>query len=331
MTERDSALGGKVAIITGAAGGFGRVLVKAFLDQSAQVAALDIDEPGLAALRNATPVSRRDQLFTRLTDISDSKSCDAAVAASIDRFGGVHILINNGAMGQGAIRPDYLKNMVGIDEITPDMWQRFVATNLSGAWYLTRAVIGPFRKQRWGRIVTVTTSFFTMLRGGFHPYGPAKAGLEAMAAGHAQEFASSGVTVNVVVPGGPADTPMVPEESGFNRKDLVPPGAMAPPILWLCSEAANGVTGNRYVAMHWDARKPPEQAERETRAPIAWTELAQNPVWPGGKPAPSPRRADTLLMESAVCGQRVKASLPAPDGSANAVSAMPLPRGEREI
>jgi hypothetical protein len=106
-----------------------------------------------------------------------------------------------------------------------------------------------------------------------------------MAAGHAQEFASHGVTVNVVVPGGPADTPMVPEESGFNRKDLVPPGAMAPPILWLCSEAANGVTGNRYVAMHWDASKPPEQAERETRAPIAWPELAQNPVWPGGKPA----------------------------------------------
>ncbi|HEX4986158.1 MAG TPA: SDR family oxidoreductase [Burkholderiales bacterium] len=277
-------LEGKVAIITGAAGGFGRVLVQAFIEQGAKVAALDVDEAGLAALAGALPAQARDRLMTRVTDISDCKACEDAVAATIARFGGVHILVNNGALGQGAIRADCMKNLVGIDEITPDMWQRFMATNLSGAWYLTRAAIRPFRAQRWGRIVTVTTSFFTMLRGGFHPYGPAKAGLEAMAAGHAQEFAEHGVTVNVVVPGGPADTPMVPPESGYARKDLVPPGVMAPPIVWLCSDAADGITGNRYVAMHWDASKPPEAAERETRAPIAWTQLAQNPVWPGGKP-----------------------------------------------
>jgi len=188
-------------------------------------------------------------------------------------------------MGMGVFRGDCLTNLVGIDEITPQMWQRFVATNLSGAWYLTRPVIGPMRDQRWGRIITVTTSFFTMLRGGFHPYGPAKAGLEAMAAGHADEFEGTGVTVNVVVPGGPADTPMVPQESGFDRKDLIPPGVMAPPIVWLCSDAANAITGNRYVAMHWDANKPGADAERDARASIAWRELAQNPVWPGGKPA----------------------------------------------
>ena len=85
-----------------------------------------------------------------------------------------------------------------------------------------------------------------MLRGGFQPYGPCKAGVEAMSAPHAKEFEGSGVTVNVVVPGGPADTPMVPAQSGFERKDLIPPEVMAPPI--------------------------------------AWEELAQSPVWPGGKP-----------------------------------------------
>ena len=138
--------------------------------------------------------------------------------------------------------------------------------------------------QRWGRIIDVTTSFFTMLRSGFHPYGPCKAGLEAMAAGHASEFAGTGVTVNVVVPGGPADTPMVPTESGIERSALIPPEVMAPPILWLCSEAANGITGNRYVAAKWDASLPAEQAERQCRAPIAWPDLAQSPVWPGGKP-----------------------------------------------
>jgi NAD(P)-dependent dehydrogenase (short-subunit alcohol dehydrogenase family) len=130
----------------------------------------------------------------------------------------------------------------------------------------------------------VTTSFFTMLRGGFHPYGPCKAGLEAMAAGHAKEFEGSGVTVNVVVPGGPADTPMVPAESGMERGQLIAPDVMAPPIVWLCTPAADNVTGNRYVAAKWDATLPPEQAEQMSRAPIAWPELALSPVWPGGKP-----------------------------------------------
>jgi NAD(P)-dependent dehydrogenase (short-subunit alcohol dehydrogenase family) len=156
--------------------------------------------------------------------------------------------------------------------------------NFSGAWNMTRACIGHLLAQRWGRIIDVTTSFFTMLRGGFHPYGPCKAALEAMAAGHAREFEGSGVTVNVVVPGGPADTPMVPPESGIERRDLIAPEVMAPPIVWLCSQAGDRITGNRYVAARWDVSKPPEQAERECRAPIAWPDLAQSPVWPGGRP-----------------------------------------------
>jgi NAD(P)-dependent dehydrogenase (short-subunit alcohol dehydrogenase family) len=278
-------LNGKVAIVTGAAGGFGRVLVRALLDEGAKVAALDVNEIGLAALRDSISGDDRTRLLLKAADISDYEACEHAVAGAIDRLGGLHILINNGALGLGAIRADCLVNLVGIQEITPAMWQKFVATNFSGAWNLTRAAIGHLVDQRWGRIITVTTSFFTMLRGGFHPYGPTKAGLEAMAAGHAQEFKGSGVTVNVVVPGGPADTPMVPKESGFDRKDLIPPAVMAPPIVWLCSQAANGITGNRYVATQWDTTKPPDQAERQCRAPIAWPELAQNPVWPGGKPA----------------------------------------------
>src|SRR5262249_27466770 len=150
--------------------------------------------------------------------------------------------------GMGAIRMDHMRTPVGIREISPKMWQHFVATNFSGAWNMTRASIERLLAQRWGRIINVTTSFATMLRSGFHPYGPCKAGLEAMPSGHEKEFEGRGVTVNVVIPGGPADTPMVPEESGFDRKELIPPAAIGPPIIWLCSEAADGVTGNRYVA-----------------------------------------------------------------------------------
>jgi NAD(P)-dependent dehydrogenase (short-subunit alcohol dehydrogenase family) len=276
---------GKVAIVTGAAGGFGRVLVRALLAEGAKVAALDVNENGLGALTKALSDRGDERLFAKVTDISDYAACEGAVEDTISALGGLHILINNGALGMNAIRADHMLNPVGIREISPQVWERFVATNFTGAWNMTRAAIGHLLDQRWGRIISVTTSFFTMLRGGFHPYGPCKAGLEAMASGHAKEFTGSGVTVNIVVPGGPADTPMVTDASGFERKDLIPPAVMAPPIVWLCSEAADRITGNRYVAAHWDATKPPEQEEQRCRAPIAWPDLAQSPVWPGGRPA----------------------------------------------
>lgn len=278
-------LAGKVIIITGASGGFGRVLVRAFLEAGAKVAALDVSEPGLAQLRADAPSGSGERLRTQLADIADYAACEGAVAETVRGFGGVHVLINNAALGMGVVREDHFIKPVDISEITPATWQRFVAVNFSGAWNMTRAVIELMRAQRWGRIVDITTSFFTMLRGGFQPYGPAKAGLEAMAAAHAQEFAGSGVTVNVVVPGGPADTPMVPTNAPFKREDLIAPGVMVPPILFLCSDTADLITGNRYIASQWDTKLAPEQAEQRCRAPIAWPQLGQTPVWPGGKPA----------------------------------------------
>jgi NAD(P)-dependent dehydrogenase (short-subunit alcohol dehydrogenase family) len=259
------------------------VLVRALLAEGAGVAALDVNEQGLAELRHELAGSD-GRLRVELTDIADYPACERAVAQTIRGLGGLHILINNGALGMGAIRADCMRRPVDIREIPPQMWQRFVAVNFSGAWNMTRASIQHLLDQRWGRIIDVTTSFFTMLRGGFQPYGPCKAGLEAMAAAHAKEFEGSGVTVNVVVPGGPADTPMVPADSGFERSALIAPSVMAPPIVWLCSAAADGITGNRYVAADWDANAPQEQVERRCRAPIAWPELARNPVWPGGPP-----------------------------------------------
>ena len=278
-------LEGRVAIVTGAAGGFGRELVRGLLGAGAKVAALDVDERRLDELTAAhEEAAETGRLVTARTDISCYEECEAAIAQTRTDLGGLHILINNGALGMGVIRIDHMTELVDIQEITPEMWNRFVTVNLSGAWYMTHAAIDGLLSQGWGRIVNVTTSFFTMLRGRFHPYGPAKAGLEAMSAGHAGEFAGRGVTVNVVVPGGPSDTPMVPLESGFDRSAMIPPSAMVPPILWLCSEAGGAHTGHRYVAADWDASAGPAAAAEGCRAPIGWPDLAQNPVWPGGKP-----------------------------------------------
>ena len=275
----------KVAIVTGAAGGFGRELVCGLLGAGAKVAALDVDEQRLGELAARHEGAIGDgRLLTARADISRYEACEAAVAQARASLGGLHILINNGAVGMGVIRVDHMTELVEIREVTPETWDRFVAVNLSGAWYMTHAAIDGLLAQGWGRIVNVTTSFFTMLRGKFHPYGPAKAGLEAMSAGHAKEFEGRGVTVNVVVPGGPADTPMVPIEAGFDRSTMIPPSAMVPPILWLCSEAGGAHTGHRYVAADWDAAADQAAAAQGCRASIGWPDLARNPVWPGGRP-----------------------------------------------
>ena len=278
-------LEGRVAVVTGAAGGIGREFVRGLLGAGAKVAALDKDEDRLSdfAAENEDAVSA-GRLVAFGLDIADNAACEAAVARTRESLGGLHILINNGAVGMGVIRSDHMTELVEIHEIEPEVWDRFVAVNLSGAWYMTRAAVGGMVDRRWGRIVNVTTSFFTMLRGKFHPYGPVKAGFEAMSAGHAAEFAGRGVTVNVVVPGGPADTPMVPQESGMDRSLMVRPSAMVPPVLWLCSEEGGAWTGHRYVAGNWDAALDPAAAAEGSRAPIAWPDLAQSPVWPGGKP-----------------------------------------------
>jgi NAD(P)-dependent dehydrogenase (short-subunit alcohol dehydrogenase family) len=276
---------GRTALVTGAAGGIGREFVRALLRAGANVMATDVADVGLKQLTETMAREGFDQrLATLHLDISDQHACAASVQATRERLGTLDILINNGALGMGAIRDDHMTKLVGIEEIMPQTWDRFVAVNFSGAWYLTRAAVPAMKRAGWGRIITVTTSFFTMLRGKFHPYGPVKAGLEAMAAGHAKEFDGTGITVNVIVPGGPADTPMVPASAGLRREHLIPPVVMTHPLLWLCSSEADQVTGKRYVAAKWDPAAPTELARAASEAPIGWPDLATAPVWPGGTP-----------------------------------------------
>ncbi len=167
-------LSGKTALITGAAGGLGRAITKGLIAAGARVMATDVSDAGLAALGHE--VGAKD-LITRKLDIADHKACAAAVAEAETQMGRLDILINNGAIGMGAIRDDHMTNLVSIEELTPDVWDKFISVNLSGAWYLTRSAVPGMKARRSGRIVTVTSSMFTMLRGKFHPSGPSKAAL----------------------------------------------------------------------------------------------------------------------------------------------------------
>lgn len=271
-------LDGKVALITGAAGGIGRALVTAFAAEGARVAACDVERAGLDALPD------RDAAARIVLDVSDPQACAAAVEETRRKLGGLHILVNNAGLGMNLVRRDHMTRVVQIEDVSAEVWRRVIEVNLCGAFYMAKAATPVFRAQGWGRVINVTTSFFTMLRGGFSPYGPAKAGLEAWSASFAKELAGSGITVNVVVPGGPTDTPMVPEESGIDRAAMIPPARMALPMLWLCSDGGAGVSGMRFVAGHWDPALPSAEAAKASGAPTAWPDLALAPVWPGGRP-----------------------------------------------
>src|ERR1700746_914643 len=98
-------------------------------------------------------------------------------------------------------------------------------------------------RQSWGRIVNVTTSLGTMLNAGNPTYGPSKAALEALRAIMAKDLDGTGFTVNVLVPGGVTNTPMISDGAGFDRAKLIQPDVMVPPLLWLVSNAPGTRTG----------------------------------------------------------------------------------------
>lgn len=271
----------RVVLVTGAAGGIGQALCRAFAAAGMLVGVCDVNAAGAERLATELGAGRAIALEG---DVADPASCERAVAAVAGRFGALHALVNNAGLGMGIIRQDHMTNPVALEEVSVAVWHRFLDTNLSGAFHMAKAAMPHFRAARSGRIINVTTSFFTMLRQGFYPYGVAKAGLEAWTASLAGELDGSGITVNVVVPGGPTDTPMVPPESGYDRATLIRPAQMAPPMLYLIGDRASGVTGRRFVAAHWDPDLPEDQAAYHAGAPAGWPDLARSPVWPGGRP-----------------------------------------------
>ena len=270
----------RVAIVTGAAGGIGRAMVRGLLAAGIQVAGVDRDREPLEALAaSASDQKKGSELLTIQTDLTSDSAAEEITKATRDRFSRIDILVNNAGIGPGAIRPDSWQRPLKFWEITPDQWRRFVAVHTTAPLTLTNAVVPDMMRQAWGRIVNVTTSLGTMINPGFPTYGPSKAALEALSAIMAKDLDGTGVTVNVLVPGGITNTPMV-SESGFDRAKMIQPEVMAPPLLWLVSDAAGKVTGRRFLGVHWDPALPPEQAAEKAGAPVAWTSIATMPITP---------------------------------------------------
>ena len=271
----------RVAVITGAAGGIGRAMVRGLLAAGLKVAGVDRDRGPLETLAaNAPEQGKAAELLPIEADLTDDAAVEAITKATRARFGHIDVLINNAGIGPGSIRPDSWQRPLKFWEITPDQWRRFVAVHTTAPLALTNAVVPEMMRQGWGRIVNVTTSLGTMLNAGSPTYGPSKAALEALSAIMAKDLDGTGVTVNVLVPGGVTNTPMISDEAGFDRAKLIQPEVMTGPLVWLVSDAAAKVTGRRFLGVHWDPNLPPEQAAEKAGAPVAWTSIATMPITP---------------------------------------------------
>ena len=281
MSESPISKTGRVAIVTGAAGGIGRALVGGLLGAGMRVAAVDRAADGLAALADSARERQQGAaLLTIEADLARDEAAEEIVSAARARFGTIDILVNNAGVGQATIRTDNRENPIKFWEVTAEQWKLFVAVHNNAPMALARALVPDMMRARWGRIVNVTTSLGTMIREGSPTYGPSKAALEAFSAIMAKDLAGTGVTVNVLVPGGVTNTGMVPLEAGYDREEMIQPAVMAPPLVWLVSDAAAAVTGRRFLAVHWDPALPPAQAAENSGAPVAWTSIATMPIEP---------------------------------------------------
>jgi NAD(P)-dependent dehydrogenase (short-subunit alcohol dehydrogenase family) len=215
------------------------------------------------------------------TDITDPTAAEQAVRRTIAALGGLHILINNAGISPRAAEFTEAAHTTNFWDVSPTVWSRVVAVNFSGAFFMSRAVVGHLQGQGWGRIISVTTSMDTMWRKGGTPYGPSKAGHEALVAAMAQELEGSGVTANVLVPGGATYTNMTASTLGDVRDKLIQPEVMQAPVVWLASEASNGFNGQRIIAYFWDERVPIAERLQQASAPAAWPQLGRQAISPG--------------------------------------------------
>jgi 2-hydroxycyclohexanecarboxyl-CoA dehydrogenase len=240
----DTGLAGRVAVVTGAAGGIGRAIVGALCAEGALVAAADLDEQAVRNMEVLPPGAGGRRVLGVRIDIADSSSVRAAVARAEAELGPVHVLVNN----------------VGIDKIEPfvesteDTWRRIVEVNLIGPVICTRAVLDGMLERGAGRIICIASDAGKVGSSGEVVYSGTKGGVIAFAKALARETARANVTVNCVCPG-PTDTALLDQIAAHSQKmydalaraiplrRIAQPGDIAPAVVFLASDAAGYITG----------------------------------------------------------------------------------------
>ena len=235
-------LTGKVALVTGGSRGLGRAIALAFARQGADVAVnyrgnLDAADEVVTEIRG----SGRKALAVQGDTSAGRDACEAIVKAALDEFGTVDILVNNA----GITRDNLLMRM------DADEWDAVIDTNLSGPFWMTRAIARPMLKARSGRIINMSSAAGRMGNPGQANYAAAKAGLIGLTKTTARELASRGITCNAIAPGliETELTADLPEAASTALKEMTPLGYIgsvddvAAAAVYFASDEARYVTG----------------------------------------------------------------------------------------
>lgn len=224
---------GHVVLVAGAASGIGRATAIACAQQNAEVLALDIDEAGLASL--AAP-----RIHTAAVDISDSEQVNLAIERWNSKFGRI----------DAAVLTSAVQKRVPIDEMSNEIWQRHFDVNVSGVFYLLRALFPIMKAQRSGSIVAFTSGLASAGWPGALAYAATKAAIIGLVKSAALELRTSGVRVNAISPGLVA-TPVFlesanEEELAMYEKSLgvSTPEEVVPSLLYLISDGSSTISGN---------------------------------------------------------------------------------------
>jgi 3-oxoacyl-[acyl-carrier protein] reductase len=232
---------GRVALVTGASQGIGRACALALAEGGATIALAARSQEKLSAVVKEVE-AKGVQAAAFPMDVANEEDVKTAVKAAIERFGKIEILINNA----GITKDTLLMRMKRGD------WDSVLQTNLSGAFFCTQAVIGSMLKQRWGRVVNISSVFGQMGQAGQANYAASKAGLIGFTMALAREVGSRNITVNAVAPGyiETAMTESLSEELKAKVGEMIPlgrPGTdmeVAHAVRFLAGEEAGYITGH---------------------------------------------------------------------------------------
>jgi NAD(P)-dependent dehydrogenase (short-subunit alcohol dehydrogenase family) len=235
--------------VSGGTSGLGYAMCAELLAGGAHVVLTGRDEPRTAEAAAQLANSGPGLAVGIAMDVRDERSVANGVDAARESLGGIDVLVNNAGIGMQTVNRRFMTDPQPFWNVEPDRFRDLFATNVTGYFLLARAVTPVMIQAGKGKIINVSVSETTMRRAGFSPYGPSRAATDSLAHIMAADLARTGITVNLLAPGGATATGMIPDEVSEDvRAALLDPAIMGPPIRWLASADSDGITDCRVIA-----------------------------------------------------------------------------------